>query len=340
MLRKVLAPAFSSKEIKRMDSICSKHTEMWIEKTLKPCIERGECFDPSKEMCHLTFRIITEAGFEYAGLQDDDIEDFSHHLEAALREFSLKQVVNPLRKYYGPFRSDYRSALDSCKKLCAFAKNILDKYRSNPNKSSNNTLIKIIAESEAFESDDERAANIITFFVAGRDTTGFSLGTILTLLAKHRRVYNKLHQELSSAKISERSKCKYLKHVVNESNRVFPVAAGGEVRAIGRDVSCKNGSIIIPKGSLCFMPQIIPNRNPVIFKDPDQFSPERWEAEDKSMREALLPFALGVRNCIGQHLGLSEIYSVLSRLVADYKFDIENEGYLEHFLTLKHMNVC
>ena len=105
--------------------------------------------------------------------------------------------------------------------------------------------------------------------------------------------------------------------MINESNRVFPVAAGGEVRAIGRDVSCKNGSIIIPKGSLCFMPQIIPNRNPVIFKDPDQFSPERWETEDKSMREALLPFALGVRNCIGQYLALSKIYSVLSRLVTD-----------------------
>ena len=58
------------------------------------------------------------------------------------------------------------------------------------------------------------------------------------------------------------------------------------------------------------------------------------------MREALLPFALGVRNCIGQYLALSEIYSVLSRLVTDYKFDIENEGYLEHFLTLKHTNVC
>jgi len=56
--RKGSAPAFSSKEVNRMNQVCAKHLEDWIENTLKPCVENGTTFDPSVEMTKLTFSIM------------------------------------------------------------------------------------------------------------------------------------------------------------------------------------------------------------------------------------------------------------------------------------------
>jgi len=336
--RKGTAHAFSSMEVGRMNRICSKHSDDWIENTLKPCIDKGEGFDPSKEMCKMTFRVILESAFEYTEATDEEVEYFAHHLEVALKEFAMKHLGAPLRKYYGPLLSEYRIAWNSCLACQAFTKKILDAYRSKANKSTNKTIIRLLVENQAF-NDRERVAEMFTFLVAGHDTTGFTLGTVLTLLAKNPDVSDKLHRELSSMEASDRPKSRYLKQVIDESNRLVPVAATASIRVTGRDVSCKGGSMIIPAGTICWMPQIIPNRNPAIFPDPDAFRPERWDTADKVMRDAITMFSLGNRNCIGQSLAVAELYSVLPKILAHYKFDVETDGTFEYFLTLKYHGV-
>jgi len=67
------------------------------------------------------------------------------------------------------------------------------------------------------------------------------------------------------------------------------------------------------------------------------FRPERWEDADKSMREAFMVFSLGNRNCIGQSLAMAQIYSTISKLLANYSFEVEDEGELDYFLTLKYV---
>ena len=333
--RKGSAHAFSSSEIDRMKRICSSHVEQWIEEKLEPCIRNGESFDPSKEMCFITFRVILESAFEYTQVTDNDYGHFKHHLEVGLREFGAS--ANPLRKYYGPLLIEYRNALKSCREMQSFTQNILDAYRANKNKSKNKTIIRMIIENESHTSDKERIAEMLTMLIAGHDTTGFTLSTTIILLAKHPKVSQKLRQELSSMEAPKRPQSQYLKNVIKESKRLIPVAAFVSVRQTGRDISCKEGSMIIRKGTNCFMPFILPHRNQSVFKDPDVFRPERWEMADKPMHEAFMPFALGKRNCIGQSLAVAELYSVLPRLLAEYTFDVETEGELEFFLTLKYV---
>lgn len=42
------------------------------------------------------------------------------------------------------------------------------------------------------------------------------------------------------------------------------------------------------------------HRDPQVFKDPDEFIPERWlDADTSQMKEALSPFSVGPRKCIG-----------------------------------------
>jgi len=336
--RKGTSHAFSSSEVNRMNQICSHNIEQWIKNRLEPCIDNNDSFDPSDEMCCMTFRIIMESAFEYTELADEEYEHFTHHLDLAVKYFLVK-YMNPLRKFLGPLLSGHRIALKSCAEVQAFTRKILNAYRKNTNKSASKTIIRMIVENEHFTTDKERIAELFIMIFAGYDTTGHTLGTTLTLVAKHPEVSEKLRNELLPMNIASRPNSDYLRNVITESMRLLPVAAVGSLRLTGRDFLCNDGATVIPKGVICFLTQIIPNRSEKVFKDPDCFCPERWESADKAMREAVIPFSLGTRNCIGQSLAKAELYSVLPKLFAEYKFEVEDEGKLDYFLTLKYVGV-
>jgi cytochrome P450 len=334
--RKGTRNAFASTEIHRMNRICTEHVDQWIKNKLEHCIDTNESFDPSHEMVRITFGVILEAAFEFSAT-DEEYEHFSHHLEVALKEFVLKGSTNPFRKIFGPLLSEYRTAKKSCVHVQAFARKILDAYRKNENKSSNNTVIKLIVENESFADDKHRVAEIVTMLIAGHDTTGYTLGTTLMMLAKHPKVSEKLTAELLSMDVANRSRSEYLRAVITESQRLLPVAAMGSIRQVGREISCKGGSMVIPKDSIIFLPQFLLLRCPTVYKDPCSFRPERWEDADKSMRDAFMNFSLGNRNCIGQSLAVAEMYSIIPTLLAKYSFEVEEEGELDYFLTLKYV---
>jgi cytochrome P450 len=117
----------------------------------------------------------------------------------------------------------------------------------------------------------------------------------------------------------------------------MPVAAMGSVRQAGHEYtfSRNNRTVRLPQGSVLFMPQYAANRDPDVYSDPETFDPERWINPTSAMKEGLLPFAAGSRNCIGQSLAKAELDSVLPRLLSSYDFELVQEGKLDYFLTLK-----
>ncbi len=394
-VRKGTAHAFSLSQVNRMNRICAKHVKKWIAQFLEPLVadtnadasdatadhsstdnimknqnqHQSAFFDPSKEMLRLTFGAIMESAFEYES-SEEEFNNFLHHVENGLVEFALKQAFGTIRKYYAFLDPSYWNAVRSCRIIQAFAQRVLNTYRNNPNKSSHNTVIKLITQNESLKTDRERVSEMIVFMVAGFDTTGFTLSNTLILLAKHPRVADKLQKELLSMEPDQRSKSKYLKCVIEESKRLLPVAAMGSIRVTGRDFTFNdyNGNntntsmVVLPKNANVFIPFVLMHRHAGAFEDPDSFHPERWQFQDddedveddndgddcnknhrkrdkakaKAMKEALMPFSVGNRNCPGQSLALAEIYSVLPRILANYKLHVEREGDLEYFLTLKY----
>jgi cytochrome P450 len=164
--------------------------------------------------------------------------------------------------------------------------------------------------------------------------TGITLSTTLILLAKHPQYAKKLREELAKSKSP--GDCEYLKFVLKESSRLLPVAAMGSVRLTGRDFDAGNGEII-PKGANVFMPQIASNRNEDVFDDPETFNPDRWYNATTEMKNTVMTFSMGVRNCVGQALATAELDSILPRIVSQYDFEIEDEGSLKFFLLLRHV---
>lgn len=56
------------------------------------------------------------------------------------------------------------------------------------------------------------------------------------------------------------------------------------------------------------------NRDPACWPEPDRFDPDRHLAPDREQSRALIPFGLGPRGCIGQHLAMAEMIGVLPAL--------------------------
>jgi cytochrome P450 len=104
--RKCAAPAFSKTEVNRMNAVCSKHVELWMEERLEGIfIAEDKGFDPSKEMTRLTFSTVFEAGFEYVPTHDE-FDRYTHNLNTYIKEFGFRQVANPLRRPFGWFLTD------------------------------------------------------------------------------------------------------------------------------------------------------------------------------------------------------------------------------------------
>ncbi|KAK2005205.1 cytochrome P450, partial [Colletotrichum eremochloae] len=115
----------------------------------------------------------------------------------------------------------------------------------------------------------------------------------------------------------------YLNAVVNESLRIYPPAPG-----TGPRLTAPSGSIIaghhIPGNTIVDINLWAVHHDPSLFTSPESFVPERWlgDARFKNDRlDAVEPFSVGPRNCIGRNLAYAEIRMVLARLV--WNFDIE-----------------
>jgi len=344
-VRKSVAKAFSSKEIKRMNSVCDKYVKKWINEDLEMFIRDGKSFDPSSEMVNLTFNVIMESAFEYPSNSSNRLERelFLENISKCLMEFSLKQGSNPLRKYLGPFLRERKDAFTAGVGLRKYAQKVLDSYRANPNKSEKNTIIKLILNNEDLKTDEERVAEMLIFMVAGFETTGYTLSSTLILLAKHPHVAEKLRKELMEMDQEDWSKSPYLRCVIQESKRLVPVGAITTARSTGQEFIIQNDrdkpKITIPKGATVFQCNIVSFHDPVTFKDPETFNPERWEKGNvtKEMEDAMLVFSLGHRNCVGQSLAVAELYSSIPQLVSRYVFEVDKEGKLEFFLTMKFL---
>ena len=332
--RKAMSPAFSLNHIKRMEKTVEEETKKF-EKKLDILTQTGESFDVAVEMIHITLSIISKASFEY-DLTQEEANTFLTELKIVMREANKGWI--PWRWALGVLFPAVRSARKAGRKLLSFGMKILESYRKleSPVKG---TVIDLIANNKQYKDDKERASDIVTLFVAGYDTTGFTLAYTLLELAKNPIEQAHLQKSLKSASKKD-SSLPELNYVIKESMRLRPVLPLGSPREISRDIIIQKNNknqlekdILIPKHSLVICSQILLSRNPNYHKDPEIFLPSRWINPSEDTSASLMPFSLGRRNCIGQSLAKVEIVHVLSRLCAKYNFSVKDEGTVDLFVT-------
>ncbi|KAJ7499744.1 cytochrome P450 [Mycena latifolia] len=185
--------------------------------------------------------------------------------------------------------------------------------------------------------------NILTFFMAGFETTAGTIQLILHDLAQHPDVQAKLRQEILAADSSEIDVIEslpYLDAVTREGLRLHPsardthrIAMHDDVIPLKHPVTLSNGatvtSIPVKAGDGFTIPFLVLNTDPTVWgPDAAQFVPERWLPGGSNPPTDSLPhgpwgsvsnFADGPRHCIGWRLAVQEIKLIVGAIVKNFE---------------------
>jgi cytochrome P450 len=173
-------------------------------------------------------------------------------------------------------------------------------------------------------TDEEVAANIITFITAGHETTANALGWALFLLAKHPDQRERAEREAVSAgdhPVPEwPDRLPFVRAVVEEAMRLYPPAATLTRKALTAD---SFGDIPIAKGALVVISPYVVHRHRMLWSNPDFFRPERFlpGAREAIDRFQYLPFGAGPRICIGQRFAMLEAVIILTSVLRAVRLD-------------------
>ncbi|KAG5667203.1 hypothetical protein PVAND_015194 [Polypedilum vanderplanki] len=156
----------------------------------------------------------------------------------------------------------------------------------------------------------------------------------LYLLAKNPEKQEKLRSELMSIMTNKNSPIKsenmknlpYLRAVIKESLRIFPIGSGN-TRNLSKDVVL--AGYHVPKDTMVFMNAYIELSNPKYYPEPEKFIPERWLRDEKyenwRSKEinpfAFLPFGFGARSCIGKRFGELQIENIIMNIIRNFKLE-------------------
>ena len=176
-------------------------------------------------------------------------------------------------------------------------------------------------------TDRQLRDEIMTFLLAGHETTAVSLSWTWYLLSQHPEAGEKLRQELGEVlggrtpQLEDLARLPYTDKVVKESMRLYP-PAWSLARSVAKEIEV--GGYRLPKGSNVVMSPWIMQRDPRFFDHPEQFDPDRWTAQTAQQlpRFAYFPFGGGPRLCIGASFAVMEANLLLATIAQRFHLSL------------------
>lgn len=197
-------------------------------------------------------------------------------------------------------------------------------------------------------SDSSIIDNLITFLVAGHETTSGLLSFTFYQLLKNPDKYRKAQKEVDDLvgtgpiKIEHMSKLPYTAAILRESLRLNATIPSFTVAAVGDQLL--DGKYLVKDGELIVNLLAKSHLDPVVFGDTAlQFIPERMLDENfdrlnKEFPNCWKPFGNGIRACIGRPFAWQEAILVVAVLLQNFNFTFDDANYslqIKQTLTIK-----
>lgn len=168
---------------------------------------------------------------------------------------------------------------------------------------------------------------MITFLVAGHETTSGALSFALHYLARHpdlaaraRAEVDQVWGDTQAPGYDQVAKLRYVRRVLDESLRLWPTAPA-YAREATRDTELA-GVHPMRRGAWALILTPMLHRDPAVWgADAEEFDPDRFDAKAVRSRapHTFKPFGTGARACIGRQFALHEATLVLGLLLRRYE---------------------
>ncbi|KAK7313845.1 hypothetical protein VNO77_39047 [Canavalia gladiata] len=309
---------------------------------INKCSEIGEAVDIGRAAFKTTINLLSNTFFS---------ADFVHSAEEAGEYKEI--VVNILKEVGVPNLSDFFPALKILdlqgirKRSIVHVKKVLTIFRrfvgermktregnvSVANDDVLDALLNLSQENGKIEMDkDEIEHLLLNIFVAGTDTSTYTLEWAMAELIHNPKIMSEVEKELRQVvgkgkpvEETDVANLPYLQAVIKETFRLHPPVPLLLPRKAEIDVEI--GGYIIPKDAQVLVNAWVIGRDPTKWENPNVFLPERFldsEIDIKGHHFELIPFGSGRRICPGLPLAIRMLPLMLGSLVNCFNWKLED----------------
>jgi len=312
--RRTVAPLFAPRRLagatRRMHEIAEARVGDWLAGP-------GGVIDIDREMTRLTFEMLS------ATLFSDEIGDQAEGFERAVTRYGETAArADPLDVMGAPDwipRAGRILGGGAARWFEASVSKLVRERRARlANGDAPDDLMSALLKAQDPEtgaglSDVEVSSNILTFILAGHETTARGLGWTFHLLARSPQALAHVEAEARALDVGDPDwveKAPWTRAVFEEAMRLFPPAPVITRSAIEADEVC--GVPVYPGTTILISPWVL-HRHETLWEDPSAFKPERFlpGEREKIDRFAYLPFGGGPRVCVGATFAMQEAMLVI-----------------------------
>lgn len=346
----ILLPNFSAKAMKSympaMVDIASQLAQKWER------LNHDDEIDVPADMTRLTLDTIGLCGFNYRfnSFYREEPHPFIAAMVRALGE-SLEQLhrLPGQTKLMVRTRRQFEEDVTTMNTLVDTL--IRERKAAGDNAAKNDLLGYMLAgaDKQSGESLDDINIRyqIITFLIAGHETTSGLLSFALYFLLKHPAVLARAYEEVDRVLGTDLSatpthaqvtKLRYITQILNESLRLWPTAPAFALYPYEPTIIGGRYAVDKQYELMVLIPMLHRDRE-VWGEDTEEFNPEHFspEAERQRPANAFKPFGNGQRACIGRQFAMQEATLVLGMLLQRFEL-IDHTNYdlkIKETLTLK-----
>lgn len=335
--RRAAAPIFNPRKIEALAPVMTAAAERSVERMARAAdagFEGAGVVDVMEETISATFDVVCDAligagpaGSETALDRREVGAQITRYLETIGR-VSLLDIIGAPNWVPRPAQLMHRNVLESTSRKVA--RLVAERRAAMAAGADYDDLVAYLigaTDPETGRQMDDATVqnNLISFIVAGHETTALALAWSLYLLANAPDLQERAAAEAQAAldggpaTAAAIAKAPYLRQVIDEAMRLYPPAAMLSRQARGRDEIL--GRDILP-GDTVILPIYALHRHDALWDRPHAFDPENFAPELAQRRDrfAYLPFGAGPRICIGMSFALMEAQIILGALLARLAF--------------------
>ena len=328
--RRAAAPVFSRRNVEALGPVMTRAAQAASGRldaalTGTPGADKGAEVDMADQMLTTAFDVIGQVCFSHDdGIPHDLARRAIERYLAGAGRVSLFDflglpdwVPRPARALAG---GDLRrlkraavTAIEARRQMQVDSPDLLDMLMASEDPDSGRTM-----------STEELRDNVLTFLVAGHETTALALAWSLYLVAFDPAVQDRARTQAQevlgdrTATMADVPALPFLRQIIDEAMRLYPPAAlltrTAQAPDQLRDREVRVGDTVI-------LPIYALHRNRELWDNPDGFDPDRF-ADPRSLPPfQYLPFGTGPRVCIGMSFALQEAVIILATLLARFRFE-------------------
>ncbi|XP_003746429.1 cytochrome P450 3A24 [Galendromus occidentalis] len=194
-----------------------------------------------------------------------------------------------------------------------FSRTVLEQRRKQGRKSETSDILDSWLEAQETNpefTDVMLVAQMFVFFLAGFETSAYTLMFIMYLLATHPQKQEEVYQDIienisdpDNVTFEEYNKMRLVEAAIYETLRLYPTDYVIDRRVVE---PCTVAGVPLDKGIAIQVPTSAVNRDPERFHEPTHFKPERFVDGGERIQD-VITFGEGPKNCVGQRFAIFQL---------------------------------